>query len=391
MGDLLVFIKHFLSRSRLNITKFLSPKFSATDKKDKDLLTGILTNLKLRIDNEDIDTIHQDIKTIVLEGLNELPTRLYKDNRRNNSLSTLFEIYLTANIIRNLKRQSKYSIEYEPQTYQNPPDLKIQVSNTIIYVQIKSAKSLERDNRLMNLIKAIKNKTDSIKINKRFSLSFSENLDIELEDIVNFIEEKAKSGKDNKKYTYHSHDTGSYIDLIFQTPENNQLKNLSLDIGSDTKVINETNKSKNQLTNSLKKGVEAFKWDITENVINLIAIELPTDFGDIDITEAMYGTEHYLPSLNKSRRSDDGFYNITEIKKKITGIVVLQRKEPRLAADYWKVLCMNKEVVGNIQDVQEKIITIFQCDKIWPYNKAPSSNNSSFFDLDTSKIKLTLQ
>ncbi len=359
--------------------------------KDKNFLNTLLTELKLKFNNEDIDKIHQNIQTIILEGLDQLPKRLYKQKKRNNFLSTLFEIYLADNIIRNLKERSKYSLEYEPKTYQEPPDLKIKISDTIIYVQIKSAKSLERDNRLIKLIKAIKIKTDSIKINRRYSLSFSESLDINLKDIVNFIEEKAKSGTDNKKYTYHAPNSDSYIDIIFQTPENNQLQNLSLDFGSDIDAINETNKSKNQLLNSLMNAAEAFKWESSENVINLIAIELPTTFDDIDITEAMFGTEHDLPLLNKWTRAGDGFFHITEIKKKITAIIVLQRKEPELGADYWKVLCMNEQVVGNIQNFQEKIMNIFQCDKIWPYNKAPSYNGSGFFDLDTSKIKFPLK
>lgn len=259
-------------------------------------LEDLLTRLGLQFDSSDIENISCNLSLISGGQLQPMINRFFKSNKAQELRTTLFEIYFTAEIINN-HQDSSISYQYEPITSQKRPDLKIIFEGVTYTIQIKSAQSLQRDNRTMKLFKKIKKEAGKIPIHKFFSIRFSEIVrEDKFESLIRFIREHAISGDDDIDYIYKYPDSSDFVIVRFRPDCDKELSHLTLCDGIDNQWIDETGQASAQLRNSLINAAsKGFNHDTGQKFVNIIAIELPQDFDDTDVTEAMYGTEIDYP------------------------------------------------------------------------------------------------
>lgn len=135
----------------------------------------------------------------------------------------------------------------------------------------------------------------------------------------------------------------SHAIIEFYSPSNIILEHLTLSLHGDLNVLAITGEIKFQLSKALENAIGAFGVETSLVVINLVVMEF-SQGEEIDICEALFGTEFYTEDLygrKRWSRSDDGLFNRTEFKK-IFGVIGLIKKQRNyLASDYSYVFLIN--------------------------------------------------
>lgn len=143
---------------------------------------------------------------------------------------------------------------------------------------------------------------------------------------------------------------------------------------------NTTGIGQTQVSDTLRNASKKFNLNYSDEIINVIVIETgnPYDVRDINIMEALYGSEYEWENTNGKKawcREKNGLFDTDkEFSEKVHGILVRKRKKAELTADYHQVFCINKfeKNIGKI----ESLLTF---DKQVNYEDRP--HQSTFFDL----------
>lgn len=367
----------------------------------KEIANSIFVQAKYEATEEDIKRLSSNMVLLESRGLGKLNKRLIDVGRRG-IWATIAEHNFAATLLS--QHDFKIPISYEPEIgLRRPPDFMVNLAGITYWIQMKDIAKLERDNRLDKIIQEIKMATKKIKVSKFFSCLLSNSFtDQNVPDLVKFIEDKVTIAKENESLFFKIADL-QLAEIKFYSSQKIELSELTLGDAGDLEVAEITGLSTKQMKESLLNAAGAFAWEPDEENINLIVIEADNK-DDIDICNAIFGTEYDCESVGKSSwcRKDDGLFRIPDFSKRVTGIIAMKRKLEKVAevfplspnvadyakylgltneeikkllewkypgpiADYYKILYINEEYKHYIADI-EKLINF---DVIVYYNMRP--------------------
>ncbi|WP_024834017.1 hypothetical protein [Ruminiclostridium josui] len=240
---------------------------------------------------------------------------------------------------------------------------------------MKNLSETERENRRSKDIMQIKKLAQDIKVNKFFWCSLSEDFNSsDVNPLVDYISTIAVDSIDNEKYWYPSPDHIK-AEITFWKPNKTVFEHLTLGGSGDNEFIDVTGESSTQIRNSLNNAAGAFEWDTDNKNINLIAMEMGNaSHHNIDIGEAVFGTEEFIYGINREQRwhrANNGFFEDIQFNKKVAGVIVVKRKEHSPICEYTKLLFIN----DRFKDRAEQIGLIMNFDKVIHFNDLIQDDN----------------
>lgn len=310
---------------------------------DESKIEELLNKLQLRYEQGDIKTLNENIEFLEKNNLSKLNDRLLSLNKPHKFLETLTELNFTTQLLKSIPSKTKLNIEYEPNNTKRPIDLVIKLGNIKYLIQIKSLSNSIRENKQSQIVKEIRNLAKQIHSNRGFNIRISEEfLKENVSGLMSFIQENFDK-KDGEKFIFNGNDNAT-AEIEFQTADKHFRNHLSLYSFGDMNAVNITDMTKEQVKGALEKASGAFENNSSDEVINLIVSEIRNDgLQAIDFAAALYGTEYNTFQNGRllNHRDNDGLFLSEDFSKKIAGIIVLHKKEQRLACDYEKVICSN--------------------------------------------------
>jgi len=365
-------------------TGTLGPKIKENERSksmSENIAKEIFKKLGYEANEEEIKKLHDNIVLLENNGLGKLNQRLLQggtgigDTLAEHNFAVELILYSNTN-----------SLEYEPPGLLRPPDFKVQVQNKTFWIQMKNFAALERNNRQDSIQKRIISILEKEPINKFFNCYYSAEFidNAKTEDVValsKFISENAKNSIEDKIYLFQK-ENRTMAKISFLNPKKNELSGLSLLSSGDMDFENVTGFVGEQLKKSISNAAGAFAWDVSENVLNLIAIEADRR-KDSNICDAFFGTECVRSHGHRFRRDrlNDGFFENSVFAKKVVGVIVMKRKERSPISSYDKMLYINEAFINRLDDIKN----FLPFRKIIDRNMMPEWGKANF-ELLTVKI-----
>lgn len=321
---------------------------------------------------QSIKQLARNMQVLRENNLDKINQRLQRSKKPMKILETLAELNFAISLISN---NADMQILYEPNEFVKPPDFLVKFKNITYYMEVKRPGKLERDNRKENILKKIKKQAKRIKIPKGFSCFLSDDFkEKHIDDLIKYIGNNV-----NNKQVQHVFeiDNKELAKIEFFTISNKKFNSLQLYAGGDLSVVNITGQTKRQIKQTMRNAVNKFENNHNEKVINLIILEVKTGGDDIDICEALYGTEVECFERNAWTRKSDGLFDDDAFSSKISGVIVRTRKDQFeiICKEYLNILCLNKKAHKQLTEKIKKILSI---DKVFQYNMRPYEG---FFDI----------
>lgn len=305
-------------------------------------------------------------------GLDKLNKRLIEGGRK--IWDTFAELNFAIKLISHLS--PNIPISYEPKEgLPQPIDFKVTLGKITYWIQMKNLSKLERENRQEKIIQQIKRETKKINVGKFFGIKFSENFaEANVAEFLKFLEKSANNSEGGVEYVFP--DTNQRKAIVeFWSPKNVKLPHLTLGISSDAGMVELTGLADNQIRGSLINAASAFKWNVDQTHINLIAMDAD-NHRDLHIGNAVFGTESYFCSRGKNdlfwKRENDGLFHECEFSKKVVGVIATRRKEREPISDCYFLLYMNKAYERCLEAIQK----LFPFDKVVNYKMSPAGSSN---------------
>lgn len=305
------------------------------------LAVSVFDATSYRTTDKEIKALAANMQLLQQRGLKKLNQRLMDSGRK--IWDTFTEHNLTAKIARNHGPAVPILYEPEEEGLTRPPDLKVTIGETTFWIQVKNLSNLERENRQKKMVSRIRDCAKETPIGKFFAVSLSEIFcESDIPALIKAISEKASTPGDSTNNTFPLSATTKATFDIWQ-PIKTPLTHLTLGMSSDLNMVDETGMAKTQILQSLKNAAGAFEWSVNHNLINLIAFDC-SNHHDIDVADAIFGTEHELfrEGNHYWSRDQDGFFNLSDCTTMVAGVIALRRKEPSPICDYCVLLYVNE-------------------------------------------------
>lgn len=341
----------------------------------RNFATMIFESTKWDASDEEIKLLAQRLLAFEERGLSKLNKRLMEGGKM------IWDTFAEHNFCNELieHNPSSTTILYEPnevegKTLNRPPDFVIQKGAITFWIQMKSLSRTERENRQSKAVEQIKRLAKSIKVNKFFWCSLSEDFNSsDVKPLVEFISTVAVDSIKNKKYLYPSRDHIK-AEITFWKPKKAVFEHLTLGGSGDLNCVDVTGDSRTQIRNSLNKAAGAFEWDTDNKNINLIAMEMGNiSHHNIDLGEAVFGDEAFTYSTNGRQgwhRANNGFFYDPDFSSKVAGVIVLKRKEHLPLRKYTKLLFINDK----FKDMIDQIKLVIDFDRVTYFNELIHDN-----------------
>lgn len=290
-------------------------------------------------------------------GLVKLNEALHNNTKNNirNYMDFIAEHNFGAELIR-YNSGSGVSIAYEPDSFKRPPDFVINKNGVFFYIQMKKLSDSERENKQRKIIDSIKRAFYKITVGKFVSLNLSEDFNAKDADLfLSFLSESIAYLPENIDLQFPPTGRPKIIFSLYP-PNKIELQHLTVGTSGNLEWIETTGEAEKQVKNSLSKAIGAFSWNSGEKAINIIAMEADR-YDDIDISQAVFGTEKFLVYSNGSKawaRDEDGFFNNPNHSPKICAVIALRRTSHTLISRYKKTLFINErflEIVDQVKSV----------------------------------------
>ncbi|WP_372009208.1 hypothetical protein NBRC13296_28545 [Paenibacillus chitinolyticus] len=157
----------------------------------------------------------------------------------------------------------------------------------------------ERENKQSKLIDSIKRSFEKITVGKFVSLSLSEDFNADDANLfLSFLSESIESLPENTDLQFPPQGSPKIVFALYP-PNKIELQHLTVGTSGNLEWIETTGEAQQQVKNSLSKAIGAFLWNSDEKNINIIAMEADR-YDDIDISQAVFGTEKFLFYKNGS-------------------------------------------------------------------------------------------
>ncbi len=378
-----------------------------------DIVRRIFNGTRYDASDEDIKRLADNMVLLEKRGLGKLNKRLI--DSKGGVWATIAEHNFAAILVSKLC--SAIPIDYEPDGLQRPPDFKVDMGDITFWIQMKDLSKLARENRQEKMIQDIKEAAKQIKVGKFYSCKLSDDFTKGcLTELIKFMNDKAVFALEEESFLFTGKNNEK-AEVKFWFPGKVALSQLTLGYAGDLEVVKITGLARDQIKGSLRKAVEAFDWDVDQRNINLIVMEADNK-EDIDICEAVFGTEYELFAVDKHSwcRKNDGLFNNSDFSAKVAGVIAMKRKSewveeistlspeevvrrlspqekeisngmtpeeikktlewksPGPIADYSLILYMN----DGFKHLLENIKRLFSFDKIVYYNMRPTMRKGDF-------------
>jgi hypothetical protein len=186
--------------------------------------------------------------------------------------------------------------------------------------------------------------------------------------LADFIASIAPGSIDGREYLYPSPDHIK-AEVTFWMPKRSVLECLTLGYSGDLNCIDVTGDSSTQIKGSLMNAAGAFDWDMDDQNINLIAMEIDNSSHDnIDVGDACSGDEASTLDMNKGLtwyRDNNGFFNDPNINSKVAGVIAVRRREHLPVSRHTKLLFINERFRGRL----EQIYSVIAFDRVIFFNE----------------------
>jgi hypothetical protein len=327
---------------------------------------------RYRPSKEEVKRLAGNILLLEQGGLEKLNKRLVEGGRK--VWDTLVEHNLAAELV--LLHGSSARIAYEPPEENPPPDFKIIKEGLTYWVQVKNLSRLGRENRQIKNFESIRRFGTSVKVGKYLGIllssEFEEN---DIQGFQEFIAGLAKKSVDDQEYSFPD-ENNSKAKVTFWSPQEVKLSHLTLGTSGDMEMVELTGLAKEQIRGSLLKAVAAFKWNVNQTTINLIALDADRH-NDIDICDAIFGSEYFVYGRNHQgwNRDKDGLFREQDFSAKVAGVFAIRRKEPGTPiSDYHKILYINETFLNHVDNIKN----ILTFDSIIHFNMRPPMGKGKF-------------
>lgn len=304
--------------------------------------------------DEDIKKLADNMLLLENRGLGKLNKRLVDARKHSKIFETIAEHNFAVKFIS--QHSYKVTISYEPDLgSRRPPDFKVEKENVTYWIQMKDLSKSERDNKQDRLIQTIKEKAKEIKVSKCFSCMVSDDFkDDCVPELMDFLKEQLPSAAEGVRLRFIS-ENKQKAEITFWYPSGRELSELTLRCAGDLETLNLTGLTCEQIKKSLLNAVGAFNWEVDENNINLIVMEVD-NIDDIDICDALFGTEHEVFNSVKGHlgwsRNNDGLFSNIDFSRKVAGVIGIKRKGEKV--DEVSVTSPDK-IVGRLSPEEKEI------------------------------------
>lgn len=325
----------------------------------------ILERTSYNDSTDEVERLEQQLALLSKYGLQKLNEALFNSTKNNtrNYLDFIAEHNFGAELVRFNGKDAPPA--YEPDGFKRPPDFVVNKTGLSFYIQMKNLTDSERENRQSKLIESMKRSFEEITVGKFISLSFAEDFTANDSDLfISFLRESIESLPNNTDLQFPL-SGNSKIKFSLYPPNTTQLQHLTVGISGNLEWVETTGEAEHQVKNSLTKAIGAFLWNTDEKNINVIAMEADR-YDDIDISQAVFGTEKFLFLPNGSRawtRDNDGFFYLPDYSPKICGVLALRRDGYALISSYVKTLYINERFIHMVDAVKsiidiDKVLTV---------------------------------
>lgn len=284
----------------------------------------IFAGTKYKASEEDVKRLADNMAILEKRGLGTLNKRLIDFEKKvwNTIAEHNFAMILVSH------HCSTIPLSYEHNGLQRPPDFKVEIGGITYWIQMKDLEKLERENRQFKIIQQIKRAAKEIKVGKFFSCGVSDDFKEDyMPELINFIKNKAVSAREEEMFLFKGKNNQK-AEVKFWSSAKTELSELTLGLAGDSEMLNITGLSRDQIKGSLRNAVKAFSWEVDPQNINLIVME--ADYKeDIDICDALFGTEYEIINNHSWSRKDDGLFGKSDFSKKVAGVVAMKRKSEK--------------------------------------------------------------
>ena len=327
---------------------------------------------RYRPSKEEVERLAANIFLLEQGGLEKLNKRLVEGGRK--VWDTLVEHNLAVELL--LLHGSSARITYEPPEENPPPDFKIVKEGLTYWVQVKNLSRLERENRQIKNFESIRKFGTSVKVGKYFGILLSSEFEEkDIQEYQDFIAGLAKISVDEQEYSFPD-ESNPKAKVTFWSPQEVKLFYLTLGTSGDMEMVELTGLAKEQIRGSLLKAAAAFKWNVTQTTINLIVLDADRH-NDIDICDAIYGSEYFVYGKNHQgwSRDKDGLFREQDFSGKVAGVIAIRKKESWAPiSDYHKILYINENFLNHVDNIRD----ILTFDSIIHFNMRPPMGKSRF-------------
>jgi len=328
------------------------------EKEAKEIAKRVFEGRRYEPTEDDIESLSRNIFSLHEAGLDKLNKRLIEGGRK------IWDTFVEHNFAAELVpiHGSSMGIEYEPENLQRPPDFRISIGGRTYWIQIKNPAGLERDNRLNKMMQDLKRFASEIHVGKFFGCTLSPNFRKEdLQGLKQFLSQKAQIVGEEEEYAFQSEGT-SIAKIIFWSPLGLPISKLTLGFWGDMEAVNVTDLSSDQIKKALTNSSGAFEWVTDKGNINIVAMEADK-YEDIDICDALFGTEYELCHLDEYgvihqgwSRKKDGLFLDEAISQKVAGVITLRSKDKfSPVSEYKKIFYVNERHLAYIDNINKLI------------------------------------
>ena len=285
-----------------------------------------------RASDEDVKRLADNMALLEKRGLGKLNKRLISAKKHFKIFETIAEHNFAVTLVS--RHSSTILISYEPDIGSpRPPDFKVEIGKITNWIQMKDLSKLERENRQNKMIQQITRAAKEIKVGKYFSCLLSDDFKEDcMPELINFIKDKAASAAEGESFVFTGKNNQK-AEIEFWSAVKIALSELTLGCAGDLEMVELTGLAKEQIKQSLLNAAGAFNLEVVPQNINLIVMEADNK-EDIDICDALFGTEYEITSKNSHSwsRKDDGLFGKSEFSKKVAGVIAMKRKPEK-----WKL------------------------------------------------------
>lgn len=204
------------------------------------------------------------------------------------------------------------------------------------------------------ILKLLQKRASEIKINKFYTLSLAESVSFaDIEGFINNLEESAKEDIDEEVFYYPNKDNIK-IEYRFWKPNKSYFGCLTLGstMGLNARCI--SSDLEEHLKGCFYKSGKSITWDTNEKAINIIAVEA-NGYDNIDIGEALFGTEEVVYPIKRWQKAENGLFNDSEFTNKFAFVLTLRMEERQLFGTYTNNLFVNEIFKDRINEINSLI------------------------------------
>jgi hypothetical protein len=231
-------------------------------------------------------------------------------------------------------------IQYEPSSVAKPVEFVTRHGKNLYRLEVKRLAASERDRTHDRLIKAL---NEALRPEPCPVLVMLEIGDFDRKQTNALVRHVKQALKTGGNADHHLPSTGQWSVRYYFVPSK-IFTNPHVLYAADGEVRDVTGMDSSRVKNKVKKAYDKFAAMATDDVVNIVALEMDRTVHLSTVSEALYGTERTRTFRDQPEpvldRSPNGIFSQGR-HSKLHGVLVVRRKAHRLFADYEHLLLYN--------------------------------------------------